>query len=1296
MRRTPVEFFLTFCLLMLVAITNATAQGTASRVTGTVVDPSGAVVPAATVTLTNEATNVQFTTETTDAGTYTFESVQVGVYTVAVEAPSFKRFVTTGNQVNVNQPATVDVSLETGGVNEVVQVESTVELVQTSSSGNFGNTVEERPLEALPIVGNRGRNPLNFVNFQPGVVVGSNTGGGVHVHGSRDRAINYTLDGIDINETSAGGANFTPVRVNPDSVTQFQVVTGNFTAELGRSSGAQVSLVTRSGTNRFSGNLFEFYQTPRFQANDYVNTVTPVRQPDGSFATAPRQQFVQNIFGGSLGGPIFFPRFGEGGRRIYDGRNKTFFFTNVQLLRTSQSILVNRTVYTQQARAGQFRYAVSRDGRGNGNAVAGRTGTVAPSVDIAGNPIVPIATFNVANNANIGLSADPTTQRLINLAPLPNNFIVGDGLNTAGFAFAAPQIERQYDLSTKIDHAFNENNNIYVRYSQGAQNTFGDNANGGLQRFPGLPNFVDTFRTPRNVAVNYRAVLSPVVTNEFVVGFNRFTFSFNNPDPNFAINPPVVLNIPTDPLNREPTVNNLRTLTTRQIVDNLSYIRDAHTFRFGTNLRFQTHLDDRTSVANAGTREAITLLANGTTSLLNTVPSGFGLPAAFNATANAGGIVSGDRARLENFVNDYFGRIGQITQSFVANEDGSAFAPAGTRFLYEASYPEFDFFAQDSWKLRPNLTIDYGLRYEVRLSPRAPNDIILRPDRPIRVGEAPTTAINFVEGKLYDDAVNLLAPTVGIAYDPFNTGKTSIRGNYRLAYDRTNTFVFSSFIFQSAPGLTRNVTRGVSDARFGSGLLRDGLPVVTGSDPLVANGAAVTPQAFRTATGFSASSINVVDPALSNPRTHQYGVSLQREVGFNSVIEINYIGRQGRKLYGGYDANQVDFRSNGFLEAFRRLQNRTGNDDPILSDPNFLINQLFVGDSRLTTANNTGARFLLNQTINGVRLANGTTAANIVDAGSVAQAAFLAAQGVQGGTGANRGRSNLEVNRFPLTFFQPFPQFSGAVNVLDNNDRSRYNALEIQFARRFNRGLGFQISYTLAKSEDTRSFDPAFAIANRGNAQSAANTPFDINNRDLNYARSDFDRRHALQGYFTAEVPFGRGRRFLSELNPFLDRIIGGFEFAGIIQRYSGRPITVYSGVNTLTQVVQTPASCNDCSPDLGSIRPNAQGRNFFFLPEDQAQFFAPAAGEFSNVGRNYFTGPPLFQLDLTLGKRIRFTENTNLEIRLEAQNATNTPAFNATDADANLVFTSGNFGSVIGSTNSIARRVQLAAKFNF
>src|SRR5262245_29479339 len=242
------------CLLALAS--TATAQGTTSRVLGTVTDQSGAVVPGATVTLTNDATGVSFTTTTTGAGIYAFEAIQIGTYSVTVELQGFKKFVSSGNAVNISEPTTVNARLEPGGMTEAVEVRAAPAVVQTPTSGNLGTTFEQKTIESLPIIVGRGRNVLDLVLTQPGVVSGANTGGGVHVNGARDRSWNYTLDGIDNNESSAGGSNFAPLRTNPDAISEFKVLTGNQTAEFGRNSGGQVNMVTRSGSNTFSGTAY--------------------------------------------------------------------------------------------------------------------------------------------------------------------------------------------------------------------------------------------------------------------------------------------------------------------------------------------------------------------------------------------------------------------------------------------------------------------------------------------------------------------------------------------------------------------------------------------------------------------------------------------------------------------------------------------------------------------------------------------------------------------------------------------------------------------------------------------------------------------------------------------------------------------------------------------------------------------------------------------------------------------------------------------------------------------------------
>ena len=346
----------------------ALAQGTTSRVSGIVTDDSGAIIPGATVTLTNEQTGVSFETVTTASGAYAFEAVQVGVYTISIQLQGFKKFVSSGNRVSIGEAATINGKLSTGTLEESIEVRASSQVVQTDTSGNLGTTFDQRTIESLPIVGGRGRNPLDLVLTQPGVVSGANTGGGIHVNGARDRSWNFTLDGIDTNESSAGGSNFSPLRTNPDALAEFKILTGNQTAEFGRNSGGQVAMITRSGTNSFSGTAFYFDRKPEYNANEWENNIDNL----------PKRNFTQKVPGFSVGGPI--------------RRNQTFFFVNSQWLNVEQTQAITRTVLTQQARQGLFRYVVGARNR--------PTGVTGASVDANGNVLggVNIASYNIPAN----------------------------------------------------------------------------------------------------------------------------------------------------------------------------------------------------------------------------------------------------------------------------------------------------------------------------------------------------------------------------------------------------------------------------------------------------------------------------------------------------------------------------------------------------------------------------------------------------------------------------------------------------------------------------------------------------------------------------------------------------------------------------------------------------------------------------------------------------------------------------------------------------------------------------------
>lgn len=1229
-------------LLLALFVVCATWGQVTSRVTGVVRDKTGAVVSGANVTLTNEATNVPLTTTTTSAGTYTFDGIQPGSYKLAVEMPGFKTFVSGGNVLTIGQPMTVNATLDLGSVQETIQVSGGAELVQTSTSGNVGALVDQIAVTTLPIVGVRGRNPLQFVELVPGVTdaggynqTGANvSGGGVNVNGSRDRAWNYTLDGIDINETSAGGSNFSPLRTNPDSISEFRVLTSNFTSEYGRNSGAEVTMVTRSGTNEFHGNGFFFYQTPGLLANDPVNK--------SSIPPFPRQQFVQKIPGFSLGGPI--------------RKNKTFFFTNLQVLHTLRTVHVSSTVLTDSVRKGIFRYVTGGNcGTPCRNRPAGTTGA---SVDSSGNvlPGVNLSSYDIAANDPAKAGLDPTIQGIISKTPLPNNFTVGDGLNVAAFDSQAPEFERQVDWVTKVDHAFSERNSVFARWAHGHQNTLGDTVNLGSPPFPGAPDAVDTRRSPRNLAIAWRWTPTNRVTNEFVVGMNRFKFSFANGDSNFAKNPPFTFNTGF----AIPATNfgfNARALTTYQMVDNLSYVRGAHVFKVGTNFRYARHIDSRWSIGNLGAEPIVDF----DPSVNNVDATAFNLPTNINSKF--------DLPMLRGTINDLLGRVGSISQGLVAQSD-QQFAPPGTFLHADFRLPEYDFYGQDTWRLKPNLVIDLGLRWEIRLSPRVTNpQSMLHPNQPIGFGLAPSNTITWVPGQLYRDKFANLQPSIGLAWDPLNDGKTSIRANFRIASDRINSFSLSSGIFQGLPGLSlQQVNTAFGQA---GGRVRNGIPVVTAP-------AGVTPVQLRQPPSFGRAGITVVDPNWRPSQVYQWSLGVQRQIAPDTVLEVNYIGHRAVHLYGANDANQVEIFSNGFLDAFKTVQ--AGNDSP-------LIDQLLSNDSRKPSGM-TGSQWLGS---------SDSPYSSAFQRGSVAEVAYAIAQRTQGGVPL------VVKDGLSPFFFLAYPQFSGAMNVLDSNDFSTYHALQTSVRRNFKHGLMFQAAYTWAKSTDTRSFDPTFSRVGRGSSSfSASSTPFDLHNRKLNYAPSDFDRTHVFQAFWVYELPFGHGRRFGSQWNSVVDRILGGWELGGVGIIESGRPTTIYAFSNTISQVVRTPANCSGCSSGLLQLRFDPTiGTMSYITPETFAKFSNPAPGTFSNVGRNAFRLAGYKTSNLSIGKKTRITERQSLETRLEIQNVTNSEEY---DQMASALITSSAFGNLnpavmnaFGiSLSSTPRRMQISVKYSF
>jgi hypothetical protein len=407
----------------------------------------------------------------------------------------------------------------------------------------------------------------------------------------------------------------------------------------------------------------------------------------------------------------------------------------------------------------------------------------------------------------------------------------------------------------------------------------------------------------------------------------------------------------------------------------------------------------------------------------------------------------------------------------------------------------------------------------------------------------------------------------------------------------------------------------------------------------------------------------VFDPTFETPMTHGWAITYQRQLFKQTLVEVGYIGRRASHLFGAYNVNQADIFNNGFLDAFGVVKG---------GGESQLMNQLLAPDTR-RQAGESGSAMVR-------RLFASELSLN-----SVAAVASSLGQRIQS------GRTLPELAGLGSNFFFPYAQFLGGMNVIDSEDYSRYHALEVKLERRFADGFSYLVGYTLSRSKDTRSFDPAFTVVGTGNAQSATSTPFNIFDRDLNYAPSDFDRTHVLATQWVWDLPFGQGRRVGSSVNRATDVVIGGWSLSGQFIATSGRPMTVFAGTSTLSNVVQTPANCSGCSSNLGGIHDEG-GLAWFFTPEERGKFSTPGAGEFGDTGRNFFRGPGSWVLNMSLAKRTRIHGSQLLEIRADSTNVLNHPAWGF----PTLTTTSTLFGRNRTPLSGNSRKVMLGVKYYF
>ncbi len=1275
---------LAFAVVLLVA-SLASAQVSTSNISGTVTDKSGAAIVGAKVVAKHEATGVTYETATTSAGEYAISSVPPGAYSVTVTLSGFRTFTSVHNTLNVGAPLVVDAVMEVGQISEVVQVESSYTKVETTNA-TLGDVVTRREVAELPL---NGRNPFNLINLEPGLVQRTNNGAGsgTHVFGSRDRAHNVTIDGIDANESSVPNPQSNLLGLTPDNVQEYRVVTHAATPEYGRNSGANVTIATRSGTNEFHGDVSYSHRNTALNANEFFNSASGL----------PKPVLLLHQWGADGNGPIV--------------KNKTFFFVSyagnkiIQTGPIGQSFGVPR-VLTPLAKQGIFRFF--RGGQNSSSLVDSKTGALLPSVATCSATVTTncVDSYNIFASSNFDptktpIPPDPSVNGILGTFPLPNDYsATGDGLNIAGFNWNPPSQFTGPFWSGRLDHKFNDSNNIFFRYSQRDYNTTqGDFLNGRPQVFPGFAPLGEVFRIGKQAVVSYRKVFSPNVVNEFTAGVNRFKFTFTFGESNPDLGEPFkgVENL-KDPIWAQDCISNSfniidtpfcnsphtqRAVSTFQYIDNLSVIRGAHAIKTGINFRFYRHNDSRGLAGGRNLNPEI--LFNGGSRTDNTPtrdPAGLGW-------VTPTGISSTDLLNLKTAIDILAGVPAQLQRGFSGYVGLDSF-PGGIQVVGTRA-KQYDWYLQDEWKVTRTLTMTYGVRWEWNAPATDSTGGVLVPDRNINGSQGTVT---FVRGDTWWQRrnANAFGPSVAFAWNPHG-GKTVYRAGYRMAFDTISTFqitAVSGNVVGAVLPCRVALTNSGSSATLTTSTTAGCVAPSSGLDKTISTGFPLTiaaptrkPSFFFTAPNAqldTALTTAAFDPNLKVPTVHEWDLTIQRELPAGFTVEIGYIGKHGTHLFRAYDLNQLNVTQTGLLNSFNIARNNVGNGCLPDGTDNPAIPGTCSGPAPTLLLSLSSAAFLNGSTVRTQLIRNGIgDLIRRMDSSTNTKWAQTCAA------------STVASPCFPSNFARPNPQF-GQIFYFDSGGTSTYHAGIVRVRRRFEKGLTMGLAYTYGKSIDDMSVDPVGASSGGGLGSTNSRTPTDVNNFRLDRSRSDFDDRHVVVANFLYELPLGRGKSFGKDWPGVLNQIAGGWQLSGIYTFESGEPFSVVSGSRTLnggTRVSQAdlvgPMPNTDPKPSsiltvkgpvvfdtTGTLVPDPRDPRFSTCQQvigTQSFLCIPAAGT-TGLGRNAFEGRGFWNIDMGVLKNFSITERVKFQFRTEFFNVFNHPNFenarNSTTSDAN------------------------------
>ncbi len=1240
MSRWLISFSLALSLCVICS-TMMFAQGTGGRILGRVADPSGAVLAGVKVTLTNEATGVSNETTTNSAGDYGFPQVPVGTYTLSFDLTGFKTNVQKGIAVNLNQVITLNSALQIGETKETVEVTSEAPLVDTSST-QLGAVMDSRQVSNLPL---NTRDTYQLLQLQPGVmstvgssntlVYGSDNSGAVSVNGGRGRSNNFSVNGGDANDLFA---NLPTVQPSPDSIQEFRVLTNTFDAEYGRNSGSVVNVVTKSGTNDWHGNAYEFFRNKVLNANNYCLT----EAADGLPCDKP--QFNQNQFGGTFGGPI--------------KKERTFFFASYEGRRIRQGIQSPAvTVPSSQERPSLSQpYANFSDIGGFDTQNPGTAKLNNPQLldsrmgcdQAVGYPSgIPsgILYTSLFPNSQIPLACmDATAVDLLQFVPnAPNN----------GFLISTVPTEpvRGDQFTVKIDHRINDKQNLSIYYYFNDDRTVQPFANFELTGadVPGFGSIVAERFQQWNITHTFTINNSTV--NEFRFNYNREgQETFQHPENTELVQQSC------------PLAPTWLTGVTGPVP---CFYGDVPGNLYGIHPYLGTGREGLPSIAVSGGFS----LGNDSEGELPQTGNSFQWADSLTKVKGNHTLKFGADIRRQQFNQFYYYNVNGTFDYYGGGPNDTGSASLYPNFLlglpdsFNQGSAQVEYvrntglylFAQDSWKIKPNVTLNYGLRWELNtpLADKAQHVETFRPGQSSTVYPCGGPDTNCST----QDAVGLVvpgdpgvpagmtqtyykafAPRIGIAWSPGSSGKTSIRAGWGLFYNPVEQLVLAQFGAEPPFGGSTTVNETQFNLPF---LGQDG--VTTYLNPFhgvisPARGTAQNWAQFEPIDLFGD-----FQPHMRTQYSAQYNFTIQRELARDTKLEIGYVGSQGHRLLATHDINYSNPTTCSELNQILGA----GTCGPFTEDSPFFIPAGTVLSAPLQ---------LPYAGYNSVLPAGYTVGSNGITLVGL------------------RPYSSPQCN--PMTGVgcpaDGVPVFT-SIFAQDTIANSGYNSLQVSLERRFSHGLQFNGAYTFSKSIDEAS-----------SFEGILNPLPGAHNRAL----SLFDARHRFVVSYVWQLPI---RKF----SGFAGKALDNWSVSGITTYQTGFPIRITSSddlelMNSAD--FEYPGEPYQVAP-FHWQRPQANGAYYFNNPANQALIFSQNGlfGRVGNAPRTICCGPGISETDFAAVKMIPVNERTHFEFRGELFNVFNHTQFYNPDGDS----TDGaQFGQVTQVKDP--RLMQFALKFYF